>query len=45
MCETTYCLYPYLPLSTLIDICLIAISGLIIWKLIKALIDSIPIVG
>ena len=45
MCATTICLYPWLPDSVVIQIALAGVSGLITWKLIKALIDSIPVVG
>ena len=45
MCETSYCLYVYLPDSLIIDVALVGLGGLIIWKLIKAAIDTIPIVG
>ncbi len=45
MCTTAYCLTPWFPDSIIIDVCLALIGGLITWKLIKALIDTIPLAG
>lgn len=45
MCVTTYCIYPWLPDSIIVSVALSLVAGLISWKLIKALIDSIPVVG
>ncbi len=45
MCITDYCLTPWLPVSPIVQISITIISGLIVWKLVKAVIDSIPVVG
>lgn len=45
MCETTYCLYPMFPQSTILDICLVIVSAVIVWKVIKSIVDTIPVVG
>jgi len=45
MCVTTYCLYPWLPDSMILNIALSMIGGLTTWKLIKAMIDTIPLAG
>lgn len=44
-CVTTYCLYPMLPNSVIVDVCLSVMAGLVIWKIVKAIIDTIPVVG
>lgn len=45
MCTTLYCIYPWLPDSVVARVAITLVAGLVIWKLIKALVDSIPVVG
>jgi len=45
MCTTTYCLTVWLPDSLILGVSFALIGGLIAWKLIKALIDTIPFAG
>ena len=45
MCETLYCVDVWLPDSIIVVACLAMVTGLIVWKLVKALIDTIPVVG
>jgi len=42
MCETTYCLYPWFVDSIILTVVLVAVAGLVVWKLVKALIETIP---
>lgn len=45
MCPVDYCLYPWLPDSTIISVSLVIVSGLVIWKIVKAIVDTIPVLG
>lgn len=45
MCTTTYCLTVWLPYSTVTLIALTSIGGLMTWKLVKAIVDTIPFAG
>lgn len=45
MCETMYCLTVWLPDSVIVSVSLSLVAGLGLWKLIKSLIDSIPLAG
>lgn len=45
MCTTTICLYPWLPDSVVVSVSLVLIAGIVVWKIIKSIIDSIPVVG
>jgi hypothetical protein len=45
MCETEICLTPMLPGGVVMIMSLVSIAGLIIWKLIKSLVDTIPGLG
>lgn len=45
MCESAYCFYPYLPVGQITQIALVVLSGLVVWKLIRAVISLIPGIG
>lgn len=45
MCETYFCISPWLPDSALVSACLTTAAGLVVWKIVKAIIDTIPIIG
>lgn len=42
-CTTTICLEPWIIDSTVLSVVLVALTGLIIWKLVKALVETIPL--
>jgi hypothetical protein len=45
MCETTYCVTVWLPDSPIIIALIVVITGLGVWKIVKSIVDTIPVVG